>query len=342
MIAMQYHIFLKASRWPIWVTALSMSLVIIFFIFWIDIGLLPDYSNYLSWAEEFQERPWAGLGFFEFLGFAQIKFFGSIENSVDAGLQKLYVFNAIIAILGLFGLSVRYAKTATGVFLVYILYGPLLSYITLRATPAYILISWLILISKDIKNKFLLMAIPLLYHFSSLIPSILVAVVEFLNLNGRLNFKKNKLNFNILIIFLFFIGIFFQIIWISGIGDGAAQFIAGFFNLGDKIQEYLDTAAVYRSPAHFGYYIFVLISTCFYLYLTCDSVEGLWWVIFLALLAFMFMSISPVVAYRFSIFFLLPVFLDLPQAKTALTYIFKNLVFFTGVAIGAFQLFSLF
>lgn len=342
MIEIQTHHLEMPLRIFVYLTAFSASLVLIFSIFWINVTRLPDYENYLLWAIEFQEKSWAELGFIEFFSFAQIKFFGSLGNSVDMGLQKLYILNVIIAAIGLFGLSVRYGKTVSGVVLVYVLYAPLLSYITLRATPAYLLVSWFILIRKGVFYKSLLMVIAFLYHMTAIIPAVLVTGVGFLKLSAWLNLEDKKSRFQFLIGSILFLGICVELMWNLGIGDGIASFAVGLTAATDKFQEYLEMASFYRSKAHFGYFVFVLMTTCFYLHMTSGSINDFWWLIVSALVTFIFLSISPVAAYRFSIFFLLPVFLTFPKTKNTIEFFVNYLIVCTGLVVGIVQIVNLF
>lgn len=330
------------SRILISLIALSGSLVLIYSIFWIDVTHLSDYENYLQWASEFQEKAWEEIGFIEFFSFAQIKFFGSLGNSVDIGLQKLYIFNASIAAIGMLGLSVRYGKTVSGVILAYVLYGPLLSYITLRATPAYLLVSWFILIRKGVFYRFILIIIAFLYHITAIIPAALVAGVSFLKLNARLNLENKEARVKFLISSILFLGICAEFIWYLGLGDDIALFAAQLTAATAKFQEYLEIASFYRSKAHLGYFFFVMVTTCFYLYLTSNFVSDFWWVIVAALVTFIFLSISPVAAYRFSIFFLLPVTLTFPRAKNSLEFYIKCVLICTGIVVGIVQYVKLF
>lgn len=337
MIELQNHPWPVAPRIPIYLVALSGSLFLIYSIFWIDVTRLSDYENYLQYAIEFQEKSWGELGFVEFFSFAQIKFFGSLGNEVSIGLQKLYVLNAIIAAIGLFGLSVKYAQTFSGVFLVYVLYGPLMSYVTLRATPAYLLVAWFVLMEKGAFRKFILMLIAAFYHVTAVVPAVLVAGVNFLKLSGWLNPENNNSNPTIFIISIFFLGICIELMWMLGFGDIIVSLVLELTTGAGKFQEYLESASMYRTPAHFGYFVFVLLATCFYLYLTSGFVDNLWWVIVLALVSFIFLSISPVVAYRFSIFFLLPVFLTFPKTKNSQENFLNYSIIFTGLIIGIVQ-----
>lgn len=326
----------------VWLAALSASSSFLFLIFWIDVTILPDYDNYLLWATEFQEKSWVELGFAEFFSFAQIKFFGSLGNNVETGLRKLYIFNGIIASFGLFGLSVRYGKTVSGVLLVYILYGPLLTYITLRATPAYIFASWFILLRNGIFIKLILMTIASLYHVTSIIPAFLVVGASFLKSNIKSNFEGNKIKVNLSIIAILILGTLIQIIWSLGIGDSVSRHVAGLIFANEKIQEYLETASLYRSKAHLGYFVFVLATACFYLYTTSDSINFFWWFVVSASIVFIFLSISPVAAYRFSIFLLLPIFLNFPETKNMAELFVKYFIICIGMVIGIVQIINLF
>lgn len=340
MIEIQTHPWPVPPRIAIYLGALSGSLLLIYSIFWIDIAQLSDYENYLQFAIEFQEKSWEELGFVEFFSFAQIKFFGSLGNEVSVGLQKLYIVNAIIAAIGLFGLSVKYAQTFSGVSLVYVLYGPLMSYVTLRATPAYLLVAWFVLMRQGTFRKFILMFIAVFYHVTAVVPAVLVAGVNFFKSSdtGDLGSKK----YSIFVISIFFLGICIELMWIFGIGDIVVHLVLQLITGAGKFQEYLESASMYRTPAHFGYFVFVLLATCFYLHLTSGLLGYLWWVIILALVTFIFLSISPVVAYRFSIFFLLPVFLTFPKTKNLPEHFLNYSIIFTGSVIGIVQSLKLF
>ena len=342
MIEIQNHPWPVAPRIPIYLAALSGSLFLIYSIFWIDVTRLSDYENYLQYAIDFQEKSWGELGLVELFSFAQIKFFGSLGNEVSIGLQKLYVLNAIIAAIGLFGLSVKYAQTFSGVFLVYVLYGPIMSYVTLRATPAYILVAWFVLMEQGAFRKFILMLIAAFYHVTAVVPAVLVAGVSFLKLGVWLNPDNKNVNSSIFVISIFFLGICIELMWMLGFGDIIVRLVLELTTGAGKFQEYLESASMYRTPAHFGYFVFVLLATCFYLYLTSGFVDNLWWVIVLALVSFIFLSISPVVAYRFSIFFLLPVFLIFPKTKNPQEHFLNYSIIFTGSIIGIVQSLKLF
>lgn len=340
MIEIQTHPWPVPPRIPIYLAALSGSLFLIYSIFWIDVTRLSDYENYLQYAIEFQEKSWGELGFIEFFSFAQIKFFGSLGNEVSTGLEKLYVLNATIAAIGLFGLSVKYAQTFSGVFLVYVLYGPLMSYVTLRATPAYLLVAWFILMKEGAFRRFILMLIAAFYHVTAIVPAVLVAGASFFKLNDCVN-PEDK-NLSIFVISIFFLGIFIELMWMLGFGDVVVRLVLELTTGAGKLQEYLESASMYRTAAHFGYFVFVLLATCLYLYLTSGFVDNHWWVIVLALVTFIFLSISPVVAYRFSIFFLLPVFLAFPKTKNPQENFLNYSVIFTGSVIGIVQSLKLF
>ena len=342
MIEIQNHPWPVAPRIPIYLAALSGSLFLIYSIFWIDVTRLSDYENYLQYAIDFQEKSWGELGLVEFFSFAQIKFFGSLGNEVSIGLQKLYVLNATIAAIGLFGLSVKYAQTFSGVFLVYVLYGPLMSYVTLRATPAYLLVAWFILMKQGAFRKFILMLIAVFYHVTAVVPAVLVAGVNFLKPSDWLNSENKNSNSSIFIISIFFLGICIELMWMLGFGDIIVRLVLELTTGAGKFQEYLESASMYRTPAHFGYFVFVLLATCFYLYLTSSFVDNLWWVIVFALVSFIFLSISPVVAYRFSIFFLLPVFLTFPKTKNPQEHFLNYSIIFIGSIIGIVQSLKLF
>lgn len=337
MIEIQTHPWSVPSRISIYLAALSGSLLLIYSIFWIDVTRLSDYENYLQHAIEIQEKSWGELGFIEFFSFAQIKFFGSLGNEVSIGLHKLYVLNATIAAIGLFGLSVKYAQTFSGVFLVYVLYGPLMSYVTLRATPAYLLVAWFVLMEQGALRKFILMLIASFYHVTAVVPAVLVAGVNFLKLSNWLYQENKNSNSSILIISIFFLGICIELIWMLGFGDNIVRLLLELTIDVGKFQEYLDLASIYRTPAHFGYFVFVLLATCSYLYFTSGFLGNLWWVIVMALVTFIFLSISPVAAYRFSIFFLLPVFLTFPRSNNLQEYCMICLIIFAGLVVGVVQ-----
>ena len=342
MIEIQNYPWPVAPRISIYLAALSGSLFLMYSIFWIDVTRLSDYENYLQYAIDFQEKSWGELGLVELFSFAQIKFFGSLGNEVSIGLQKLYVLNATIAAIGLFGLSVRYAQTFSGVFLVYVLYGPLMSYVTLRATPAYLLVAWFVLMKQGAFRKFILMLVAAFYHITAVVPAILVAGVNLLKLSDWLNPDNKNANSSIFVISIFFLGICIELMWMLGFGDIVVRLVLELTAGAGKFQEYLESASIYRTLAHFGYFVFVLLATCFYLYLTSGFVDDLWWVIFLALVTFIFLSISPVVAYRFSIFFLLPVFLTFPKTKNPQEHFLNYSIIFTGLIVGIVQSLKLF
>lgn len=336
------HTLSPISRLPVTIAAIFGSMALLVGFLFIDTSRLPDYGNYYSWADELQSLSWHDFELREVISFALLKLFGSFGNSVHQGLTAFYLLNLFIATFGLLAISVKYARSGLGVIIVYALYGPLLAYITLRATMAYILVSWAFLMNGTWFRRILISCFASAFHVTALIPSAAIAGAA---LSGTTctQAQMHASRHRVLLLFFMLVAAFFaQVAWLQGWGDSAALSIVSLIPSASRFSEYFAAAAQFRSPAHVAYFAFVLTFVSSYLYITRNARDHSWCLIYTSLFLFLCLSISPVAAFRFSIFIMIPIILRYPVPRTSTQLAACLIGAIAAFSIGAYQALNLF
>ena len=245
---------------------------------------------------------------YEWLTYATFSLFGNLRLLGLDPVYWLYIYNFLL-VGSLFFLLIKISSnTLSGVFIIMALYAALFSYVLLRAAPAYLVIALSVVYGSIGKKKTssLLAFISIFYHISAVLPAI---VVVLLNINSPSIYKLS--------------GIFFKLSIVLAI----LQIINIWLGVNIMPSALIDVISEYESIEKYGVYVensnkitvyhvvYFIISCSIIILLRIKDVLvskylALYFYILFGLCAVMI--ISPVAAFRMSIFYMLPLLLIFP------------------------------
>jgi EpsG family len=289
---------------------LFFAIIIFFILFCLRIVVSPSYfADYFSYELIINGAPNIfDNSLYEWLSYATFSIMGNLR---DFGLDAVYwsyIYNFIFTTVLFFVIFEVSNNSLAGVMLVISLYAPLLSFVVLRAAPAYLIIALAIFygVLRKRKTSSLLAIISTFYHISAVAPAF---VIILLNIFGARMLKFSNLIFGISV----FIGIF-QIInfgmGVNIIPSGMTEIFLGYESI-EKYSTYVD------NPMDSGIYHEVYFCVCFLMVLLAKSKYelidrnlSLYLYVLFGLHAVL--MVSPVTAFRMSVFYMLPLLLVFP------------------------------
>jgi hypothetical protein len=244
---------------------------------------------------------------FEWLSYKTFQVIGNFFIEPITATYYVYLFNSIIfSVLMIFvvrSANVKFGGTLISLFM----FAPLLFFVTLRATPAYMLILCsVLLLEKNKKISFFCLLVAIFYHISALIPTIIIFILTI-----KPSWTKKKLKYVALSIYVVSMIQIISFIFNLNLMPGWMVEKILLFKYIDKYAGYADTSVNF-SLSHYIYLIFVI--SLFFLmrrYRT-HYPSVVYSYIHLMTLVYSIMMISPITAYRISIFFTFPLLLLMP------------------------------
>lgn len=213
--------------------------------------------------------------------------------------------------------------------------GPLLAFVTMRATPAYFLVA--IGVRHAIERRpsaWLLLVAASLFHISSLLAAVPMALLYFeRNLPGLLRSDRSKKFYLIAAVAIAaFGGVLPQV-------SGSVTSIIQSIPVISKYEVYTDTNS---SPTQIGHYVFLAFVTMVMVaFLTVSDEKSrrlnVYVLASFALYIMLFFSSSPVAAFRQSPFWLMPMVAAIPWQKFAIKNAAACMFIFGCAALFAFQ-----
>jgi len=276
-----------------------------------------DYDVYVGYSENLQNADFADLLAPEFASRALLKLLASASGKPETGavLMAWVIFASTFTGIAL--LSRRYAPGPASVAVLLALFGPLLVFNTLRASPAYLLVAFVVLRGPRwdwISAGLLLLALG--FHVSVLLPIAALALYALLRWTLGDRPRTNAWGFGVLLA----LAIAGQLALRWKLGE-VLQLFSGGFDLArlPALTVYLDEALFSRSVFHDVWYL-AIAAVGVLLFHADHGLPGFerrqlflaFFVIFTVLHA------SPVAAHRFSAFFLIPLILGTDHRKLVL------------------------
>ncbi len=123
-----------------------------------------DYQGYLLYLNYVNDINLSKIN--EPISFAYFYWISSIYKNNIFALEKIYIINFVVFIAFILWISRKISEINSYIILLFL--GATLAFVTLRATPAYILIS-LIYINRKLLINSILMIISVCFHYSSII-----------------------------------------------------------------------------------------------------------------------------------------------------------------------------
>lgn len=287
------------------------------------------YIYYLDWLVHFPSDDWM---YFEVFSNIYLLSAHWLARSVLLGMILAHYGLGIIFII-LLGTTFppHRSSWATLLFLFTIL-GPLLAFVTMRATPAYFLVAIGVLQAIDRRpSAWLFLAAASLFHFSSLLAALPMAVLYFeRNLPPLFRADRSRKFYVLATIGIIAFGAVLP--QLSGSITSLIQSIPAI----SKYDAYTNTIADETRIGHYLFLVFVTTLTIGFMAVRDASAGRLNGFVLMsfALYVVMFFSASPVAAFRQTPFWLLPMIAVLPWERMGLKR--TTAPFFVIVCVGLF------
>lgn len=298
----------------------------------VSVGLLvlttpstfADFATYEVIIEELRAASVSDIVTVEPFSRLFLYFCSTLNNNSAAAASVAHYANAAVSIVVLAFLALRYAPSWRNVLLLGALYSPLLVFVTIRATPAYLLVATAYLIRDRQPRKALAAAVLAVgFHMSAalaLVPLLLTSK----NRTSRISRGRERHWLDVWIVvaggLLYVVvgGLTVNLSRLSGFLEGQSALA--------KYVAYVNAVDEAHSVMHLVYFVMTLgLMTVF---LICRGQFCARDVRYMTLSFFIYsvLTVSPVAAFRESIFWMMPLVLVMPlhrYAHTALvSYVF--------------------
>jgi hypothetical protein len=271
-----------------------------------------DYASYVDLLEELKFNSDAASFILEPLSKLPLFIFGEFL-SIEHAVSLFSYINTLVFLIFFTVIVLRKNRSIIGLFLLFAIYVPLIAFISLRATPAYLCValSFEFLWERRFRSSLMMCVVASLFHLSAvlvLVPLCICIVV------GRFHTEKSNqltcLNLRAVLVFFVSLGLYFS----GPILFGAVlQNIIPADSILSRYSAYM--LAVEREKlTHLVYFFCVLMVVYFFLRDTASQHGHLF--VEIAVILFAVLAISPVVAYRYSLYFMIPVLLNFPILKS--------------------------
>jgi hypothetical protein len=266
--------------------------------------------------------------FFEWIFYKKFQLITNLTDNSFEVTNYIYFLNFFIFFLLLYFISKSSDVKKIGILIFIVFFGPLFAFVILRAAPAYLLIFCsLLLIEKNRICSFVCALIAVFYHISAVIPfMVILSIILFPKNNNKI---IKKIRFLIYIFGILNLTNYLFDGWLINIH--VFKYLS-YFDYLSKYEVY-DQSELKNSVNHFLYfllilYLFILIKKYSIYFNKTNYIF-----INIMILVYMIFLINPIVAFRLSIFFLIPFILVLPWEKifgfyTIFIYLFSPFILY--------------
>ncbi len=273
----------------------------------------------------------------------QLKAQNSLEGFILEPASKIFLYaaatfvddHAAVTILSYFNtaffiaifckLVLRKERNLAGLVVLVGLYVPLMAFVALRAMPAYLIVALAVekIWERETKTAFALCLLASLFHFSALL------IIFPLFMAGRYNQRKtieiSAAQTRIVGgLKIFFISAIISFVAPRFFGTLLAGIIPA-DSLLSRYSAYLSTENE-SSLSHAVYFYFVSMIVAAFLFQARKAEERVF--ASLSILIFALLSVSPVAAYRYSLYFIIPILLNFRANPNGSTYTYVYASFF--------------
>lgn len=319
----------------------KINILILMFLIFVSIRLsvepsrIFDYAQYIINSDTIEDLTFDQIIRYEPLSSGLFAFFRLItENAADSISAYQYALTTFFLVS--FTLLVLKSEVEwQGALLVLGLYGALMAFVTLRATPAIFFV--LLALSQAAKGNWrcvLSCAVAVAFHISSLfvIPAIAMAFLQNRFIRWQYFFSLSRL------IKL----IYFGIIFLGLLADQIVKvFAVSAINLlPDEYKKYLsyfDNIGFGVSSAHYVYFACITLIVWFYLNSENEKYVRYRGYILVSYFTFCAMFISPVIAFRQSLFWTIPIIIFYPWSALKNIKSFNIFIVILSVCLMAFS-----
>lgn len=288
-----------------WAVPLVAQLVI-----WFPPALFADYTAYVLMADGLRDSGYGDLPVPEFASRALLKALTDLTRSPEVAVTAMAGIVLASSLLVLTVLCVRYAPRPSNLALALALFAPLF-FVVLRGSPAYLLIAWMLLRGREDRTALALIALGVLFHLSTLL--VVPALLSYKLLERVLRADPGRCVRAYAAVVV--LGIAARLLSGGFLGQASAMFALLTGGTGFEIlQTYLDEDAIQRGIAHDVYFVFVIAFGAFLFWTERRSQSIRRRALFVAFFfVYALLEISPVVAFRFTPFFMIPAVIELDE-----------------------------
>lgn len=259
---------------------------------------------------------------FEWLSYKTFQKAVDIFYEPSTAIYYVYLLNSIIFSVAMMCIVKHDDVNSGGILMALAIFAPLLYFVTLRATPAYLLIlSSILLLEKEKKNSSAVcLSVAIFYHISAIIPALIIII---LMIDHTWVEKKSKY-----IALMVYIISTIQLMLFTSNYNLIPDWISDELNSLVYLEKYSSYTEISQSFSINHYVYLSLMLLIFYTLRKWNQKfpAVVYSYVHLMMLIYSVLMISPVVAYRLSFFFLFPLVLLLPWDE--IFGKFKNIIYY--------------
>lgn len=309
-----------------WIWYGAISFVTLGVAIFTDPTRYADLDTYVYYLDSLIHFPSKSSIYFELLSNAYLGLSYWLTKSVLSAIILAHYCLSVIFLAFLATVFTSQRSPWTALLFTFAILGPLLAFVTMRATPAYFLVAIGVRYAMDRRpSAWLFFIAASLFHISSVLAALPISILYFepyLPKILRAN-KSRKLYISIIVIIFAIGGLLPQL-------SGSVTSLIQSIPLVSKYDVYTD---IKSSPTQIGHYIFLAFVTILtILFLTIKNNESEKLSVFVltsfAIYILLFFSSSPVAAFRQAPFWLMPMIATLSWEKfgiknsTAVIFVF--------------------
>lgn len=311
----------RGRRFPIDI-AFILALIIAVRIY-IPSWLFADFSSYLYLVDQLTFNPSTSWLSSEPLSWAPILAFRYFTGSTFQAVVVGHWYLSLVFLGSALALQRRYDLPWQFSVLLFGVFGPLLAFVTLRATPAYFAVAFAVMeAGRGRRRSFIILLVACLFHLSSLMMVLPVSIAFLQNRSEKLNaLLRSPLFVGVLAAMIILPFVVFTDLMNLYLGEIISIFgsTLGKFTTYIKNDAATDMTGASGGSFHQVYFILVSVILIGWIFVSQEIGVRIRGFVFTGYGIFLFLQFSPVSAYRESIFWMIPLLMTFPWKKIALS-----------------------
>ena len=291
----------------------------VIFYFFTSAESIADYDSYLGLIDKIFYFYDSSQIFFEPASTLLLYTARLITGDTVLAVTLARYFTTFILMFSIFVIGKYKNVSTTSLVIIIAIFGPLLAFVTIRATPAYMLIAVSALDANNGRRRSIVWAfLALQFHVSAIlsIPAIIFSLIQ--NRTNALSFIERSLNgvvafLAIVGLVIVFLGQSFSELLLQSVGQiGFLVKYIAYVGVLDQTNADLSTSENSSQIYHQAY--FVISSLLFGFILNSKNTQCIKFRSFaiISFGIFVFLQFSPVTAFRYSLFWVIPALLLIP------------------------------
>ena len=326
----------ETSAASYWMTYVAIAFVILIVDIFTDPARYADFDTYVYYLDALVYYPPKSWLYFEVLSNLNLLSAHWLTRSVLSGIVFAHYMLGIIFLLAM---PIAYPPRRTSwpaLLFTFAVLGPLLAFVTLRATPAYFLIAIGVHFAIDRRPMaWLCLAAATSFHISSLLAAIPLALLYFeRSLPAMFRSDRSRINYLRIVIAIGLIGAVLPNL------SGSLDAIIKSIPVISKYEVYTEVnETAVTQIGHYIFLVFVVLLTVSFMAVQSDASRKLNIYVLASFIIYimLFMAASPVVAFRQTPFWIMPLIAALPWSKLGVRRATVPLFVFACAVLGAFQ-----